>query len=80
MATLHTKNIKLPAPRWFKLTREILGVLTDTTIAILLVLGHTDDSTTMLLIRIAQSNVMKLIDVFIAEAVTEMQDEPKTSE
>jgi len=80
MATLHTKNIKLPAPRWFKLTREILGVLTDTVIAILLVLGHTDESTTMLLIRIAQSNVMKLIDVFIAEAVTEMQDEPKTSE
>jgi len=77
MATLHTKNIKLPAPRWFKLTREILGVLTDTVIAILLIMGYTNESTTMLLIRIAQSNVMKLIDVFLAEAQNE---EPQPQE
>lgn len=75
MATLHRKNVKLPAPKWFKLTKDISGVLLDATMAILLVLGHTNESTLMLLIRIAQSNVMKILDVFLADTVTELENE-----
>lgn len=74
MATLNTKNVKLPAPKWFKLTKDISGVLLDATMAILLVLGYTNESTLMLLIRIAQSNIMKLLDVFLADTVTEVEN------
>jgi hypothetical protein len=75
MATLHTKNIKLPAPKWFKVTKDITGVLLDATMAILLVLGYTNESTLMLLIRIAQSNLMKILDVFLADTATEIENE-----
>jgi hypothetical protein len=75
MITLNKQNAKLPAPKWFKLTREILGVVLDATMAILLVLGYTNESTLMLLIRIAQSNVMKILDVFLADTVTELENE-----
>ncbi len=66
---ISTKNVHLPSPKWFRITKKVVSWATTFTMAIL-VLYIPEDSKTLLIIKLIQSGVMELMDVLMAESQT----------
>lgn len=64
--TIKPQNILLPAPRWFRRTKDILTILFDASILIAFLYGFTDNSKEILIARIAYSAVMNSLDKLLA--------------
>ena len=67
MATLSTKHIQQPVPRWFRKTKAAVSHISDGAIIILLACGYADNSLVMLIVRIGISKGMAALGAFLAE-------------
>jgi len=63
---LKASNINKPAPRWFRLTKKILSLTINTVISLLLIMGYTSESVTLLVIKLAESYLMNLLDTLLS--------------
>ncbi len=66
---LSPKNVSLPSPKWFRITKKVVSWVSNITIAICL-LYLPEDSKTLLIIKLLQSGVMELMDMLMAESQT----------
>lgn len=71
MAELSTRNFIKPAPRWFVITKKIINLVTNFTLAILMVVGHRADDIVLLIIKLSQSFVMDTLDSLMAKEVSD---------
>lgn len=55
-----------PAPRWFRITKKLLSNTINFTMALLLLLGYTDSSLLMLVIKLSQSFVMDQLETLMS--------------
>jgi len=74
MATIGLKNVKQPAPRWFRITKKLVAWGTNLTLAICMVYLP-EDSKTLLVIKLVQSSVMELLDSVLANGEVYAQAE-----
>ena len=64
------KNMKSPSPKWFRVTKKIVSWTTNVTLAILVVYIP-EDAKAMIIAKIAQSSLMELFDLILAEVQNE---------
>lgn len=68
MAKVSITNIGLPAPRWFKRLSKAVSILSNTTVAIMLLAGYAEDSLVMLVLRIGISGLMSGIEALLTDS------------
>lgn len=59
---LSTSNSGRPAPRWFRITKKIWSNTENLVIGVLLVTGHTDNSLSLLIFKLASSFVKDTLE------------------
>lgn len=64
---LSIKNYKLPSPKWFRVTKKIISWATNIILTIL-VMYIPEESKTLVISKIAQSSIMELFDILMAES------------
>jgi len=67
MSKLSLKNINKPAPLWYRKLRKVVSLLSNTAVVLLLSMGYSDNSTTILVCRVGISGLMDTIDVFLSD-------------
>jgi hypothetical protein len=64
--TISTENTNLPAPRWFRRLKKAMTILFDAAIVISLYYGYTENSTEILVARVAYSALVNSIEALLA--------------
>ena len=64
---LSTKNIKSPAPKWFRRLKKSITLLADTAAVILLAMGFTENTLIMLLVRVGVSGILESAEALLAD-------------
>lgn len=59
-----------PPPRWFIVTRKLIGLATNFTITALMITGRRADDQMLLIIKLGQSFLMDVLDSLIADGGT----------
>lgn len=55
-------SINRPAPRWFRVTKKLINLTTNFTIGVLMLTGRRADDEILLIIKLAQSFTMDVLD------------------
>lgn len=63
---LGIQSINKPAPRWYRITKKMVNLLTNATITILMIEGRRADDGVLLIIKLAQSFAMDTLDTFMS--------------
>ena len=64
--TVSVNNANKPAPKWFRKSKKALSILSDTTVVILLAMGHSESSLLMLILRIGLSGALEALETMLA--------------
>jgi hypothetical protein len=64
--TIDLNNSNKPAPRWFRKLKKALTLLSDTAIVMLLAQGYTENSLTMLWLRVGLSGILQTLEIVLA--------------
>lgn len=64
--TISFKNFSLPSPKWFRITKKILSWSTTLILAICMIY-ISEDSKTLLVLKLIQSSTMEFLDSLLAE-------------
>lgn len=65
-------NIRRPAPRWYRIFNRVYAPAETFIMALLLLLGYSHESLTMLIIKLCSSFIRQLLDAVLVES---MQDD-----
>lgn len=64
--TLSTQNAAKPAPKWFRKLKTATGYIVDGVLTFMLATGHTENSVTMLALRIGYGRLMSALEALLA--------------
>ena len=59
------KRIKADTPLWFRKVKKLITLTSDTAVVILLATGHSEESLTMLVVRVGLSYLLNAIEIFV---------------
>lgn len=59
-------SLNKPAPRWLRISKKLISNTINFAMAILLLLGYTDSSLVMLIIKLSQSFIMDQLETFMS--------------
>lgn len=65
--TVSIKNVRKKAPSTFIKAKKAVSILSNAAVVMLLAMGHAENSTAMLIARVAISAVMEAVEAVIAE-------------
>lgn len=68
-------RINNPAPRWFNILNKIFSPTENTIMLVLLALGHTEMSLTMVIYKIVSGYIRSLLDIILTEIKTENNEQ-----
>lgn len=60
-----------PPPKWYRIFNKVYGNTETFVMALLLIMGYTDQSTLLLIIKLSSSFVRSLVDSIMIESTTE---------
>jgi hypothetical protein len=75
--TMSLKNVRTPAPAWFRKTKRAVSILVNGLIVILLALGYSDNSMVMLILKIGISTAMTALESVLADADVVEEETPE---
>lgn len=55
-----------PAPRWFRISKRLINNTSTFSIAILMLMGHRADDTTLLIIKLSLSFLVEQLETFLS--------------
>ena len=67
---ISTDNINKPSPVLFKKIKRAISLTVTFGCGIMFALGYTDESLTMLIIKLSESFLMNLVDLLAADDIT----------
>lgn len=59
-----------PPPKWYRIFNKIYGNIETFAMALILILGYTDQSTLLLIIKLSSSFLRSLVDSIMIETTT----------
>ena len=69
MQTL-TDKITAPPPKWYRVFNKVYGNTETFIMALMLIMGYTDQSTLLLIIKLSSSFLRSLVDSIMIETTT----------
>jgi len=69
-ANVHYKNVNCPEPRWFRRLKNAVSTASNTVVILLLATGYSEDSLTILYVRVGISGLMSFIGALLSDSET----------
>ena len=63
-------KITAPPPKWYRIFNKVYGNTETFVMALLLIMGYTDQSTLLLIIKLSSSFLRSLVDSIMIETTT----------
>jgi len=65
-----TNKIVAPPPKWYRVFNKVYGNTETFVMALMLIMGYTDQSTLLLIIKLSSSFLRSLVDSIMIETTT----------
>ena len=69
--TKFIKKISTPAPKWFIKIKKAATLLCDAAVIILLGIGYSQESLTILIMRVGVSAILQTVELFLTDQTNE---------